>query len=87
MLESIIRRVVREELQAASHSDRLLTAEQVAVKLGYSDVRSVYRLRREKKLQAVNLGENSLRFRLSEINRFIDGLCANQSKCSPASRA
>jgi hypothetical protein len=38
-LESILRKVVREELQALDLDDRLLTAEQVADRLGYSGQR------------------------------------------------
>jgi excisionase family DNA binding protein len=71
-LESIVRRVVREELQAAINSDdQLLTAEQVAEMLCYTDVHSVYRLKREKKLQAITMGNNSVRFRRADVRRFI----------------
>jgi predicted DNA-binding transcriptional regulator AlpA len=71
-LEGIVRRVVREEVEAAFNSDdQLLTAEQVAEMLGYRDVHSVYRLKREKNLQAINLGNNSLRFRRADVRRFI----------------
>lgn len=70
-LKQIVREVIREELQALSDDDQLLTAEQVASDLGFSDVRSVYRLKREKKLQAIVLGNNSMRFRRSEVRRFI----------------
>lgn len=70
-LEILIRKVVREELLAA-RDDKLLTAEQAAEHLGYSDIRSVYRLRREKKIQGVDLGENTVRFQVSELNRFIE---------------
>lgn len=69
-LETIIRKVVREELQAASSVDRLLTAQEVAECLGY-DVHTVYRLNRERKLQGFNLGNNSLRFYQSEVTRFV----------------
>lgn len=71
-LESLIRKVVREELKALTGDYGLLTAEEVAKDLGYSDVRSVYRLRREKKLKATVLGDNSLRFKRSEVRRFIE---------------
>lgn len=70
MIEGIIRKVVREELQAVSQADRVLTAQEVAEQLGY-DVHTVYRLRREKKLQGFNLGNNSLRFYQSDVSRFI----------------
>ncbi|HEY3581273.1 MAG TPA: helix-turn-helix domain-containing protein [Pyrinomonadaceae bacterium] len=72
-LETIIRRVVREELQTAAHADdQLLTAEQVAEMLGLTDVHSVYRLKREKKLRAIYLGNNSLRFRRADVRQFIE---------------
>lgn len=73
-LETLIRKVMREELAAANQGDKLLTAEQVAEDLGYTDVGSVYRLRREKKLRAVNLSENAIRFKRSEVQRFIETL-------------
>lgn len=71
LLKQIVREVIREELQALSGGDNLLTAEQVAETLGYSR-HTVYQLKREKKLRAVVLGDNSLRFRRSEVDRFID---------------
>jgi predicted DNA-binding transcriptional regulator AlpA len=72
MLEAIIRKVVREELQQNGiTTDRLLTAEQVAETLGYTDVNSVYNLRREGILAAVRLGKNTLRFRHSDVQRLI----------------
>lgn len=70
-LEEIIRKVVREELRSFSADDRLLTAEQVAEALGYTDVHSVYRLKKEGKLDAVYLSANAIRFRNSEVQRFI----------------
>lgn len=71
MMEAIIRRVVREELQSFSADDRLLTAEQVADLLGYTDTHSVYRLKREGKLPAVQLGGNTVRFRNSDVQKLI----------------
>ena len=71
-LETIIRKVVREELESARVEDKLLTAEQVAEELGYTDVNSVYRLKREKKLPAINLSENAIRFKRSDVRRFIE---------------
>ena len=68
--EMIVRRVIREELKSASSSDPLMTADQVAEALGYS-VHQVHRLKREKKLHGFMLGGNSLRFRRSEVERFI----------------
>lgn len=70
--EEIVRRVVREELAASRTEDKLLTAEQVADELGYTDVKSVYRLKKEKQLPAIMLGENSYRFRRSDVRRFIE---------------
>lgn len=69
-LESLLRKVVREELAAASANERLMTAQEVADYLGY-DVHTVYRLKRERKLQGFNVGDNSLRFYRSEVTRFI----------------
>lgn len=75
-IESILRKVVREELQAMSADDRLLTAEQVAEMLGYADIHSVYRLGREGKLAPVKLGGKSVRYRNSEVQRLIRDLAA-----------
>jgi hypothetical protein len=71
MIEGIMRRVVREELQSLDLDDRLLTAEQAAEKLGYTDVNSVRRLAREGKLETVNLGENTRRYRQSDVQKLI----------------
>lgn len=68
--EDIVRRVMREELTRLGDSDRLLSAEQVAEILGYS-VHQIHRLKREGKLKGFMLGDNSLRFRRSEVERFI----------------
>lgn len=70
-IETLLRKVVREELQALSGDDQLLTTEQVAELLVYS-THTVYQLKREKKLKAVVLGDNSLRFRRSDVRKFID---------------
>jgi excisionase family DNA binding protein len=70
-LESIVRKVVREEMQSLSGDDQLLTTEQVAELLVYS-THTVYQLKREKKLRAVVLGDNSLRFKRSDVRRFIE---------------
>jgi len=69
-LESIVRRVFREETKAAATADPLMTAEEVAEYLRY-DVHTVRRLKRERKLQGFYLGDNSLRFYQSEVTRFI----------------
>lgn len=71
--ETIVRKVIREELQA-SPGDKLLTTEQVAEILGYNDIHSVYRLKKEGRLQAVYVTEKALRFRNSEVQRFIRSL-------------
>ena len=73
-LTGIVRHVVREELTRQSNDEdaRLLTAKEVADRLGYSDPHSVYKLKREKKLKAVNLGDNTLRFTRAEVRRFIE---------------
>lgn len=68
--ETVLRRVFREELQAIATEDRLLTADQVGEYLGYS-AHTVRQLNREKKLKGFMLGDNSLRFRKSEVERFI----------------
>ena len=75
-LESLLRKVVREELQALDMDDKLLTAEQVADKLGYSNIDSVYRLKREGKLEAVQLGGQTIRFRRSDVLKLIQDKAA-----------
>lgn len=72
-LEEILRKVL-QEIQATSGDDRLLTAEQVAELLGYTDVASVYRLKREGRLTGYTLTEKALRFRNSEVQNFIKSL-------------
>lgn len=73
-LETLIRKVVREELQTNAGNDRLLTAEQVAETLGYTDTHSVYQLKRDKRLNGVYLTPKALRFRNSEVQRLIKNL-------------
>jgi predicted DNA-binding transcriptional regulator AlpA len=75
-LESIVRKVVREELQVTADNDRLLTPEQVAECLGYTDVHSVYRLKKDGRLTGVYLSEKALRFRNSEVQKFMKDLAA-----------
>lgn len=71
-IETLLRKVVREELQALAGEDvQLLTTEQVAGLLVYS-THTVYQLKREGKLKAVVLGDNSLRFKRSDVRRFIE---------------
>jgi len=71
--EEIVRRVVREELALRSDAQdiELLTADQVARLLNFKDRHAVYKLRREKKLRAVSLGDKTLRFSKEEVRRFI----------------
>lgn len=76
MIAQTVRQVIREELQSFSSDDRLLTAEQVAEMLGYEDVHSVYRLKKERRLEGVYLGEKTLRFRNSEVQKFMKELAA-----------
>jgi excisionase family DNA binding protein len=71
MIEGILRRVVREELQSLDLDDKLLTPEQAAEKLGLPGAASVRRLAREGKLEAINLGENTRRFRHSDVQRLV----------------
>jgi len=73
-LETIVRKVIREEVDTSRTEDKLLTAEQVAEILGYTDVASVYRLKREGRLISYALTEKALRFRNSEVQRFIKSL-------------
>lgn len=74
--EDIVRRVFREEMKELGRDDRLLTAEQVAEILGYTDVNSVYRLKREGKLEPVYLTEKTYRFRNSDVQKLIRDLAA-----------
>jgi DNA binding domain, excisionase family len=71
-IKEILREVVREEIRALSVGDRLLTAEQVAERLGYPNSDSVRRLAREGHLEAVNLGENTRRYRNSDVQKLIE---------------
>lgn len=70
----VVRKVVREELAALSSGQdiELLTADEVAKLLKYEDRHSVYKLKREGKLKAVSLGDKTLRFRRSVVERFIE---------------
>lgn len=75
-IEAIVRKVVREELQSLPQDDKLLTAEQVAEALGYTDIHSVYRLKQENRLTGVYLSPKALRFRNSEVQKLIRDLAA-----------
>lgn len=74
--EELLRKIIREELQVTADNDRLLTPEQVAECLGYNDVHSVYRLKKDGRLTGVYLTEKALRFRNSEVQRFMKDLAA-----------
>jgi len=74
--EKLLRKVIREELQVIAGDDRLLTPTQVAEMLGYTDVHSVYRLRREGRLPAVYITDKQFRFRNSDVQRFMKDLAA-----------
>ena len=70
----IVRQVVREELERVRSGEpleALLSADQVAGMLGFKDRASVYTLKREGKLKAVELGDRTLRFEPQEVRRFI----------------
>lgn len=70
----VVRKVLREELAARAEEQdiQLLTADQVAEVLNYTDRHAVYKLKREGKLRAVSLGDKTLRFSRDEVRRFIE---------------
>lgn len=74
-LAELVRQVVREELERARTGpepiEALLTADDVAAKLGLTDRQAVYKLKREGKLAPVHLGDSTLRFEPNEVRRFI----------------
>jgi len=70
-LKETIREVFREELQALERGDKLLTVEQAAETLGYTNPDSVRRLAREGYLETVNLGENTRRYRNSDVQKLV----------------
>lgn len=73
-IADIVRSVMREELaRAADLNDiRLLTAEQTADLLAFTDVHSIYRLKREGELHPIMLADRTLRFRYSDVRRYIE---------------
>lgn len=73
LFESTLRKVFQEELKAVveAQDDRLLTVEQAAEILGYTDVDSVRRLAREGHLEVVRLGEKTRRYRHSDVQRLV----------------
>lgn len=72
-ISEIVRAVVREELAAQSTVNdlELLTADEVASLLKFTDRHSVYKLKREGKLKPVYLGDKTVRFSPVEVRRFI----------------
>lgn len=76
-LKTAVREVMLEVLPSVlAPDDRLLTAEEVATTLGYTDIKSVYQLNKEGKLEGVYLGPKTLRFKNSDVQRFIRELAA-----------
>lgn len=71
-LKNLIREAVHEELNAVHPGDdELLTAKQAAELLNFKNVRRVYDLTREEKLPAKRIGANTLRYRRSDVQRYI----------------
>jgi excisionase family DNA binding protein len=72
-IENIVRRVIKEELAATSQVRNLdlLTVEDVTRLFKLPDRHAVYKLKREGKLRAVKLGDKTLRFRATEVQRFL----------------
>lgn len=69
-LETLIRKAVRDEMKSIIYEDRLLTTQQVAETLG-SNVARVRELARDGYLKRVNLGEQSPRYKSSEVQRLV----------------
>jgi excisionase family DNA binding protein len=68
----IVRKVVREELQAfmgASTDERLLTADDVALRLRVSK-QKIYSLKREGKLKAIMINQREMRFAPEAVRQF-----------------
>ena len=70
-LKEVVREVIREELESLDRDDKLLTVEQAAEKLGYTNADSVRRLAREGHLETINLGGNTRRYRNSDVQRLV----------------
>ena len=72
-LIEIVKTAVREEFEAhSSVSDlELLTVKEVAALLKFTDIQTVYKLKREGKLKAVYIGDKTVRFEPAEVRRFI----------------
>ena len=71
-IRSLVRDVVREEVQAVPMLPRpLLTAEQAGELLGGLDKQSIYRLAREGALRPIYISQTRFRFQVEEIERFI----------------
>lgn len=75
-IKDLLREVLREELPLLVPDDRLLTTEQVAETLGYTDIHSVYQLKKEGRLKPVYLGPKTLRFKNSDVQKLIRDLAA-----------
>jgi excisionase family DNA binding protein len=69
-LKRLIREAVREELKTGG-DDELLTAKQAAALLNFKNVRRVYDLGREKKIPEQRISKNTVRFRRSDVQRYI----------------
>jgi predicted DNA-binding transcriptional regulator AlpA len=71
-IRTMVREIVLEELSERPRAPQpLLTADQVAERLGINDKQAVYRLKRENKLKAVHLSETRFMFQPEEVERFI----------------
>ena len=68
----IVRRVVREELQAlrSDNPEELLTAEQVARQLGVKSKQKIYALVKEGEIEPIWISKREMRFAPSVIRQF-----------------
>lgn len=69
-IREVVTEVLREELGSRQSQDRLMDAKEVASLLGVQQ-RTVWDYRKQGKLDAVELGHGCLRFKQSEVDRFI----------------
>jgi hypothetical protein len=71
-LESIVRKVVREELQTlvSDKPEDLLKAEDVRQHLNLNNVQKVYALVRENQLEAIWISKREMRFAPSAVRDF-----------------
>lgn len=71
-IRELVNAIVDERLGSYERTPQpLLTADQVAERLGINDKQAVYRLKRENKLKAVHLSETRFMFHPDEVERFI----------------